>query len=377
MSSVIDKLIQDRDSKIKSEAEARARAIDEQAEKHIEAMRAAFGDFWSIVEELGAGPIAVTSNGAFSFIRLDIPASDKYRIAPIRVEWNQHSERSGYSHYTFGVFGRSYKLLPEALAAARESFEEYKESLKKKHIEALEKEVSWAKRDQEEAVRSAIEKLIEIAPEREEEWKADLEKWISQRDEKIRYQEERKREQKEVEELRRKIGLIKQDYTAALVEWIRARNAIEASNEIEGERIQNSADLEQYRVYKLTYALIATDEDEGSNYIETRHVWTRDSDPDEWGAYTVDGRRFKVFNPVSLEAFDVSPSRGACSKDIQKGGREFYFAPYVSDIQIRERLSKIQELPDQPAPPAELDYYERDGCLSDARSKIGHETHGV
>lgn len=357
MSSIIESMIKAQEDKTRADLEAKDRERKERAEKLRESLKSALGDFYSVLIERGI-PIEVSfgHSGNPSF-EIKIPASDEDRLAPISITWD--GQLSGGYGYPFHTWGRSYSNLPAALAKAREAYEDYTAKARAEKIDRFEKEISynWMGRGKtEEEVRALVATHVEEFPDREDEAVSMLEAWLKNRREDLERIEINKREQEEYVRKQSQREAEAKAYIEKLAEWLKARDAVEEANKVYAAGMQNLADLETYRVYKLTFSKVASyfEEGEEEKYLETGFVYTFDERSDSAGYWTVDGKPVRYFFPVKIEPETVKPSSEILAKKVSKSGIDLFFHPETPDEEIEEIISRIQDLPEAPEFPSSL-----------------------
>lgn len=358
--NIIEDLIQSKAANIKAARDQKEQEKKEIVEKLLESLKTSLGDFWALLEGRGI-TYRVSWDHTFKDpdILIDIPALEDHRLAPISIKWDRNSHLGIHSEYygarPFKVSGSTFPDIGAALLEARTRYPNYVENIRKERIDFYNKELVYQWRGKsEEELRALAAQLIAEFPEKEEEGKKALENSLRRMKEERDLEEAREEAEKarEAEAIRKQEIL--RDYLQKLAEWMKARDEIIASNEKIAEGIQIVENEEEYLEYKLTYALIATDEDELEKYVETREVYTLEDAPDSAGYWPIDGKRIKFFSPVSIEERAVKPSRGMLSKWVEKGGVKIAFAPTVSDNMIGLTMGALDDLPQEPELPEEL-----------------------
>lgn len=365
MENLINSMIDRKAAEYQSEREREAEEKRAKAEKLVSAMKERLGEFWTIIEEqaqkTGRPHYAVVWDGSGPEIRIDLPALDEYRLAPIFIKWNDYSDNSRYSHYrAFHVGGYSFSDIGEALLYARNNYPEYKKKDREEKIEKFNSKLlhyGWntATESEEEAL-SILEAHLAEFPDREEDARDTFEEWKKKRANYLALKDKERRDREEEQAKRALFQSIKLAYIQDLAQWLRQRDEIDEENKKLAQRIQDISDSHTYTVYELTYALIASYEEDGEQYrdLETRSVYTLYALPDSFGFWDIDGKKVKIFHPVSIERMEVKASSGILAKTVSKSGIDFYFDPEIIEEKIPEILADIQDLPETPREPEEL-----------------------
>jgi hypothetical protein len=368
MASVIDQLINKRDEEIRLAKEAKEAERKEAQTKRFDELKAYLGEFWTMLEkraeETGEKyPFSVQWEKDSPTLFLEIPALHDHKLAPIVIKWGPHALTPNYYDYNevFKISGSYCRKLEEALRAARESYPKYVEHIRSERIELFEKALRYGHNGKkvESEARDLSVKYASEFPDREAEAGDLLIEWLRLRDQETQEAETRRRTEEYREAKRVLENTLRLGYISDLAQWLEVRDAIEASNKEIAEEIQRVADLREYREYKLTYAIVARydgEEGEGETEVETRSVYTLQSEADPAGYWMVDGKLTRYYHLVSLEALDVHASNSRLAQKVTKAGIDFYFDPFVLEDKIPEILADIQELPDEPTHPAELGY---------------------
>lgn len=342
--SIIDSAIE---ARAKQEAEAekeRDKKLRDQADQMLEGLKEALGDFWILVTETGAQATAGYSRGEVSYLDLDLSNLSAFELAPISIHW---TGRGYFNSYPFKAGGSQFSKIEEAIAAARKAFPDWKKRYLEQKLKPLYSKLRYYSREietQEEAL--LIEKQIlqiDGSPDNRLRAESAVKEWNRLRIQEAEQKEENARAQAEHERLEK-------EYIEALVNWMRETDRIEKENAIQAETMQRVSDLKTYTAYKITYGVVAFDE-EGEKYLETRSVWTLDQYPASDGYYMVNGNPFKPAHLVSTEICEFKPSEGPISKRFSRAGHTIYFAPNVKNEKIRELREHIQELPEKPREP--------------------------
>jgi hypothetical protein len=377
MTSVIEYLIKSQEDQEATQREEAKRRRDDKAANLLEGLKKHLGAFFSVIEERKI-PIETTFDGSDPRIRIEIPALDEERLAPIVITW------SGYASYTspFQVMRSGYSNLPEALKAARDNYDRYLQSQKSEKIESFEKRFAYYSGDlkTEEQARALFEEYVGAFPEADNKARELLSRWIEKRAEDLKIKEAQAQylREREAEEVRiREEG---ERYIGELVEWLQKRDAIDAKNFETGKKIQEIADSFFYTVYKLTYALVASmneafEDESEERYLETREVYSLEGEPDSLGYWKVgkEGKLVKFFHPVSVEMLAVKASSGILSKTFRKAGVELSFSPYSIPEKIPEIMSEIEDLPEKPARPSFIHEYDEGRYITEAYKRIRGE----
>lgn len=391
MSTVIESIIEGKAAEKQAAQEEQRQKRQEAGHKLFEDMTAALGEFWDVLLERRE-KTGEPFDFKFSWDRekptlhFNIPALDDHRLAPIWIEWDENSRRSGfYSNKAFHVWGYPFSDMSEALFYAREHYDDYKAKEKKEKVEKFNQALNWnmSREDMtEEQAREILSSHLAEYPDREEEATNTLEHWIQTRKNFFERKEQDRREYEDNEAKRAILQTIKIGYILALAEWMKERDSILAKNQEIAEAIQIVSDSRPYIVYQLTYALVVdyNEDGESERMIETRSVYTLQSEPDKSGFWVVDGKTDpeKFYNPVSLTKREVKASSGILSHRLATCGIELHFAPSVPYKKIEEIFSEsgIQGLPDEPKAPEELGpdvHYYRTDYLRKAREPIASQ----
>lgn len=370
--TAFDEILKAREEKIAAEnAEAKS-AQQQAADALVKEMKTAFGsDIWEIFS--AAATPRYSSSRRDIEITMEIPALDEYQLAPIDISWNRYSGSGTYNNYPFSVWGNSCKTLEDALARAREAYPKYKAREKENAIKE-QKDIlhHWTGTKDEAQAVAAYEKLVEIDPANQGEWKEFLTHWKTLRAEEAFRALENKREVMEREEGARVYQELRQQYIDQLVIWLKDLESVITKNQDLAEVIQEKHNV-PYEVGRLVYGVSATDEDTSERVVETRQVYvlgTSDHDGYWWN-----GDKFiKYFNLVSHEKTDVIATDDILSRKFSKGGVTLYFHPDLPKEYIEGVTQEIAPLPKRPEAPSELNYYDSsENCLQAARNIISKE----
>lgn len=379
--NIVDKFVEARDARLREEEEKKKAAIQKAANELLESLRAHLGDFCLILEEKKI-PIKVKTDRSDNVsLEISIPALDDYRLAPIAINWNSRT-RGGYGYHVFTIWGRtSVSTIAEALGIARDYYDEYSKASRANKVEVFEHDLNWHYRGRdktEEQVRSLHSSFIAEFPELTEAADLCLDRWLENRRDYLRRKEEEDQAQKDREEKEASDRETRKKYIGDLVAWLKEYDRVqEKNNSIAGE-IQGWADKVEYWAYKLTYAVVSEviEDGESEKYIETREVWTLQSENDSAGYWIINGEPVKYFYPVSLKPSRVRASSGILAKKFERGGVSIFFAPYTSDGIIESATAGIEDLPKRPERPSIISEYSVSDYVATARRLLAGKEEG-
>lgn len=368
MSSIIAKLIDESEEARRLQREAKEAEIAKALESLKASMKEYLGDFWTFLEERYKRTgeqyqytWESNNDDMPSKIFYNLPAMPEEELAPILIRWGIHALHANYydNSQKFQVRGNYYAELKDALKAAREAYPKYIETIREAKAQEIKKTFNNHLTDLEFTEAIALETLAPYLaefPDRKEYIDSFFEAWKERRALYFERQDQQRREREEREASQALRNTLRLGYVIKLAEWMKEHDAIVKNNLTLAALIQEEADLRSYTVYKLTYALIASYEEDGETYreINTRSVWTLYAIPDSFGFWNIDGKKIEIYNPVTLEMSQVKPSSGILAKTVAPGGIDLYFHPDTTDEAIERIIAGIEPLPEEPEIPSEL-----------------------
>ena len=367
MTSIIDTLLEKRQAEINQANDKKIRARKENKSILTASLQEAFGDFWPIIQEHGVADWSFDSSNIPS-VEIEIPVLDQHRLAPINIRCRGTKFISNTYNPPFRSFGSSFNNLVEVLAHARERYLDYKERIKEKLITDTKSDLWQTNRDEGKALE-AHRLLVEIAPDKKEEWDRLLVDWKSYRERMKIQLEESKTDAENRQADFERTQAAENEYTQAYIEWLRDRDLIIAANEVLAGPIRERFSHQVYNEYKLIYGAVALDEETGDKFLEQLSVYTLQDAPDETDRWIVNGKPRLFYHPISLETNATTPQNGYLTRHIKRGGVEIMFSPTMSDEDIERAVSHLIEIPPAPKYIGDVlsDYQILHECIPSAR----------
>jgi len=270
-----------------------------------------------------------------------------------------------YPYFRTGV--RSHLDVAHFLLQQRQAWEKAQAEARKKQLGRLCHTLDYFSREAtpEEADR-ALEQLIELALEGESEWREKREQWQA------RYEAEMERQRRRAEYEQRL-----ERYKAAYTDYWRQRQEVVRRNREVLAALQAELDR-PFRVYRLTYGLVAEDQD--GRHVETGSEWVLDEGPDEQDYWRVVNyysgaiRRVRFYHPISLEETTVRPTDRMCSSHLRvpEAEDELRFPPTMDRGQVELRLQEqLTPLPESPSVPPGLSSWDVERVRQEVRRELG------
>jgi hypothetical protein len=387
--NIIDTLLASKAEELEAAKKTREAKKKETIEILFASLKEYLGDFYLFLEEryqkTGEKYILdyeTGNDGIPTKIFYHLPAMSEEGLAPIDIKWSEKSLREGFYDRgeIFKVGGHSFGDLASALMEARKTYPAYMENLKAEKLKEFRNSIPsyWGGVGIDEAkIDSDLEILLAEFPDLGDEARSHVKNWKIARRAHLEKEEANRREREQEQATQALENTIRIGYLTELSEWMKETERIQEENRAAAARIQEENDRDPYTVYKLTYAILATYNEDGEQYkeVETRSVYTLYAIPDSFGFWDINGKKTKYFEPVKLEREEVKASSGILAERLELPGTgiEIFFAPGSSEESIDRVHEEISPLPDGPKLPEELSGYYSGDLRREARSLLNGE----
>jgi len=366
--NLIDQLITTAEqAKIDAQA-AEGRQRQEFIERAEQSIAATLGELWNTLQ-----PHVVKAVDGDKRLRVLIGGEGlaAMQLAPFWVhydtfnevflDWSEHpSGRKSYNPQTAGVF----------FAERRVAFFKQQADALKERIQDATYRARWLSYSPTpERADAALAELLELAPERETEWRRLRAEWQADYDQ----QQERNAWEARQQEL-------KAEYQATYAVYWEEYQLVLAENRRRIGELRAQLD-EPFTFWRLGYGIVASDEDSGERCVDTAYVYVTHATFDAAGFWTVfDGNRIaprRYTHLVSVEGpllcrptddpYGVHDTYRINAPDGAGVGELRYNPAAVSHADVADMANTVQlAYPDEPEPPAGLETF----YAADARRKV-------
>lgn len=285
-------------------------------------------------------------NKSHVYVSIDIPALEKYQLAPIGVTWSVTSKNPSYRGSFMVWGGTSLRGIAETLQLARERYPVMVKKAHDKIIDEIKGQLNYYYGTKEEETAILLhKKLIELDPDHTADWDQRFADWRKMREAEIE-REERNR----IAEIEREQATLTYNQTLETLKgYFRSYYETLDTNIATAKSIQEMHD-QPFTLGLLEYGVCALDEESGTHYVDTRNVHTF-GEADGHGFYETGAGLVRYNFPVSFQWVQVKPTQDILSHKVRRHGVTLYFAPSISDIKIESLLSDLKEYPTFPEIP--------------------------